>query len=95
MFAPVDRKGQLLSAINAELVGLVEPIRAAGGLYENLDAMTGELIDPGYKVETGSSVNTPQTLANNEVRARLYVRVSPTGGLVSLTIVKVGLLAGM
>jgi hypothetical protein len=95
VFAPVDRKGQLLSAINAELVGLVEPMRAAGGLYENIDPVSNELIDPGYKVETGSSVNTPQTLANNEVRARLFVRVSPTGGLVTLTIVKVGLLAGM
>lgn len=95
VFAPVDRKNQLLSAINAELVGLVEPMRAAGGLYENIDPVSNEQIDPGYKVETGSSVNTPQTLANNEVRARLYVRVSPTGGLVTLTIVKVGLLAGM
>lgn len=95
VFAPVDRKGQLLSAINAELVGLVEPIRAVGGLYENIDPVSNELIDPGYRVETGSSVNTPQSLAANEVRARLFVRVSPTGGLVTLTIVKVGLLSGM
>lgn len=94
VFAPVDRKGQLLSSINAALVGLVEPIRAAGGLYENYDA-NNELIDPGYRVETGNSVNTTATLVNNEVRALLFVRVSPAGGLVSLNIVKVGLLSGL
>jgi len=94
VFAPVDRKGQLLSSINAALVGLVEPIRAAGGLFENYDA-DNELVDPGYRVETGSTVNTTTTLANNEVRALLLVRVSPAGGLVSLNIVKVGLLSGL
>lgn len=93
VFQPIDSKGQLLSAINAELVGMVDPIRQAGGLYENYD-IDGELIDPGYKVDTGSNVNTAQSLSNNEVRARLLVRVAPTGGLVSLTIVKVGILSG-
>lgn len=93
VFESIDGKGQLLSAINAELVGMVDPIRQAGGLFENYD-IDGELIDPGYKVETGTNVNTAQSLANNEVRARLLVRVSPTGGLVSLTIVKVGILSG-
>lgn len=94
VFAPVDRKGQLLSSINAALVGLVDPIRQAGGLYENYDE-DNELIDPGYRVETGSTVNTAATLINNEVRALLLVRVSPAGGLVSLNIVKVGLLSGL
>lgn len=94
VFAAIDSKNQLLSAINAELVGIVEPIRAQGGLYEQTDA-NGQAIDPGYLVETGNSVNSAQSLANNEVRARLSVRLSPTGALVQLDIVKVGLLSGL
>lgn len=94
VFAPIDSKNQLLSAINAELVGIVEPIRANGGLYESIDGK-GNPIDPGYLVETGNTVNTTQSLANNEVRARLSVRLAPTGAMVSLDIVKVGLLSGL
>ena len=94
VFAPIDAKNQLLSAINAELVGIVEPIRSAGGLYEQIDS-NGQQIDPGYLVETGNTVNSTASLANNEVRARLSVRLSPTGALVSLDIVKVSLLSGL
>lgn len=93
VFAPIDAKGQLLSAMNASLVGIVEPMRQAGGLYPMMNG--SEELDPGYRVETGSTVNTPQTLATNTVKARLSVRVAPTGALVSLTIVKVGPLAGL
>lgn len=95
VFATIDTKGHLLSQINASLVGLVAPIASAGGLYARIDPMTGQEIDPGYKVETGSEVNTPTTLAGNEIRARLLVRIAPAGGLISLTIVKHGLHSGL
>lgn len=104
VFEPIDNRGQLLSAIEAELVGMVDPIREAGGLYENFAPVTatddvdedaeGELIDPGYIVITDSSVNPPSSLAQNKITARLLVRISPTGGLIELTIVKVGILSG-
>lgn len=94
VFATIDSKNQLLSAINAELVGIVEPVRKAGGLYEKTDD-TGQEIDAGYLVETGSSVNSVQSLNQNIVRARLSVRLAPTGAMVSLDIVKVGLLSGL
>lgn len=94
VFATIDSKNQLLSAINAELVGIVEPVRKAGGLYEKTDD-TGQEIDAGYLVETGSSVNSIQSLNQNIVRARLSVRLAPTGAMVSLDIVKVGLLSGL
>ncbi|WNM67065.1 tail sheath protein [Gordonia Phage Schomber] len=94
VFATIDAKNQLLTSINAELVGIVEPIRQAGGLYENND-INGQQIDPGYLVETGNSVNSQQSLAKNEVHARLSVRLSPTGALISLDIVKVSLLSGL
>ena len=94
VFAPVDARGQTLAAINAELVGILEPIRQAGGLYERTTD-DGQQIDNGYLVETGSSVNTAESLANNIIRARVSIRVSPIGALISLTIVKVGLLSGL
>lgn len=94
VFQPIDAKNHLLSSMNAELTGIVEPIRQAGGLYEQVDA-NGEAVDPGYLVETGSTVNSTASLAKNEVRARLSVRLSPTGAMVMLDIVKVGLLSGL
>lgn len=94
VFQPIDRKGHLLSSVNSAIVGLVDPISRAGGLY-SLENADGQQIDPGYKVDTGSSVNTDTTLANNEVRALLSVRISPAGGLISLTIVKAGTTSGL
>ena len=94
VFQTVDGRGQLLSAINGTIVGIVEPYRQAGGLFEKFDA-DGNLVDPGYLVETGTTVNTLDNLANNEVKARLSVRISPSAALISVTIVKVGLLAGL
>lgn len=94
VFSPIDGRGQLLSSINAELVGVLEPIRAVGGLYEYVSE-NGDPIDSGYRVDTGSNINTVQTLANNEVRARIAVRVSPVGALIGLSIVKVGVTAAL
>lgn len=95
VFAPIDAKGQVLSAVNAALVGIVEPMRAAGGLFENIDPTTGQSLDPGYRVDTGASVNSVASLADNKIKARMSVRVSPTGALVQLTIVKVGVTSGL
>ena len=95
VFQAIDSKGQLLSAVNAELIGMVEPIAQAGGLFGKNDAQTGSPIDPGYKVTTDSSVNTPASLATNTINALLSVRVSPTAALVTLVITKVGILAAV
>lgn len=94
VFRTIDRKGQLQSEVNAALVGLVDPIQMAGGLYP-LFNVDGQQLDPGYKVETGSTVNTPDSLASNVLNARLSLRISPTSAMINLTIVKVGLQAGM
>lgn len=89
VFAPIDAKGQTLSSIEAELVGICEPLRQRGALYER--EVNGKS-DGGYQIETGSSVNTEETLGRGELRARLSLRVAPIGSMVSLNIVKVGLL---
>lgn len=94
VFDPIDGRGQLLSAIDAELVGMVAPYAAKGGLFARVNNV-GDEIDPGYRVETGTHLNPPASLAQNKITARLSVRVSPTGDLIQLTITKVGLLSGL
>ena len=93
VFAPIDGRGQLLGRVSSTLVGLVDPMRAAGGLFERI--VDGEQVDPGYSVDVGPSVNTDDVLANNEIHAVLAVRVSPVGQLIDLTIVKSGLTASV
>lgn len=89
VFAPIDSSGQTLSAINATLVGILEPMKAAGALYARI--VGDEEIDPGYHVETGDSINSTASLANNLIRAQVSIRVSPLGAMIDLVITKVGL----
>lgn len=93
VFRTIDGKGQLLAGVAAELIGIVDPMRAAGGLYEQI--IDGEQIDPGYSVDVGETVNTAAVLASNKVAAVLALRVSPVGSLIDLTIVKAGLTASV
>lgn len=88
VFRPIDGRGHLFSDINAAIVGLVEPIRAANGLFERV--VGGQTVDRGYAVDTGPEVNTPASIANNVARAALSVRVAPTGALIEFVITKVG-----
>lgn len=92
-FQPIDTRGHLQANIKTALIGLVDPIAQQGGLYPLI--VNGQQADPGYLVETGDSVNSSTNLAANEVRARLSVRISPTGALISLTIIKVPTTSGM
>lgn len=94
VFMPIDSKGQLLARINAALVGVVDPIASAGGLY-GLDDSSGKQVDPGYKVDTGSNVNTPSTLATNTVNALVSVRPSPSAADIVLLITKSGFSSGL
>ena len=94
VYEPIDAKGQLLSVVAAELVGMVDPIAKANGLYARIDS-DGNEIDPGYLVNAGQELNPPSSLAQNRINASLNVRVSPTGALINLTITKVGLLGAI
>jgi hypothetical protein len=93
VFQTIDAKGQLYASVAGEIVGVVEPMRAAGGLYELI--VDGTQVDPGYSVDVGASVNTAAVLNANKVAAVLAVRVSPVGELIDLTIVKAGLTASV
>lgn len=95
VFRTIDGRGQLLSQLQGILIGVLEPIRAAGGLYERTDEATGEILDPGYSVDVSPNINTVESLQRNEVRALVAARLSPNAALITLTIVKVGLTAAV
>ena len=94
VFRTIDSSGHLLSKINSVLCGVIEPMRQAGGLFALFDG-NGKQIDPGYLVETGSNINTLASLNTNTVKAKLSLRVAPTAALVSVTVIKVGLISGL
>jgi len=94
VFQTIDRKGQLLAAVNGALVGICLPLAQKNAFYPLLNG-AGEEVDPGFQVDTGSNVNTPTTIAQNQLNAKLSVRVSPSGELITLNIVKADLLDGL
>lgn len=87
LFAPIDGSGALLSDVNGALVGVISPIATAGGLYALADA-TGNVIDPGYSVDTSSNVNSAASLASNKVVAVVGVRPAPSAAKILLQIVR-------
>jgi len=87
----IDGTGKLLASVAAELVGILDPMRAAGGLYARV--VDGQQVDPGYSVDVGDTVNTEAILNANSVAAVVALRVSPVAALIDLTIVKAGLTA--
>lgn len=91
VFQTIDGRGQLLSRVASTLVGLVDPMAAAGGLYARV--VNGVQLDPGYSVDVSEAVNPPSLLQQNKIAALIAVRVSPVGSLIELTIVKAGLAA--
>jgi hypothetical protein len=87
VFSTVDSAGRVLSQVQAELVGLLEPMAVAGGLYRATNDQNQQ-VDPGYLVDVGPGVNTPQTLAANMIRAALSLRIAPVATMIELTITK-------
>ena len=90
VFETIDARGQLF----AEMVGSAEaflgPLAEAGALYARRDN-DGEIVDPGYRVTIDESNNTAENLAQNVVNVTVGVRLSPTGRLIDLRILRVPL----
>lgn len=91
VFLNIDNRGQTLARAREDIVSLMEPIRSAGGVYENYDTDGTTLLDPGYSVNIGPSVNPPDQIARNIISVALAIRPSPTASLIELLISQVGL----
>jgi hypothetical protein len=90
LWANVDAGGAYFQTVRAALIGYLDPIRAAGGLYALVDA-DGNAKDPGYQVLMDSSLNTVATLARNEVYAEVGLRWSPVAEFIYLKVTTVGI----
>lgn len=94
VFDTIDGRGQKFAEMKGVLIGILEPLRAAGGLFEGTN-VSGEVVDPGYSVNVGPNINTAASLAANEVHAQVAVRPAPNASLITLQIVKAGLTAAV
>ena len=87
IFNVIDSRRVVFSDISATLVNLLEPLRAAGGLYEGKDA-AGNVTDRGYVVEVSDALNPQAQLAAGTIAAKVGVRVSSVGETINLLITK-------
>jgi hypothetical protein len=89
VFDTIDANGQLFSRMANTIRGVLAPYIAAGALYPGPAASNGQPSDPGYLLDTGSSVNTSGTLAANEAAIAVYLRPAPAAELIPVTVTKV------
>jgi hypothetical protein len=82
IFRQIDGHGHLIGEFAGALIGNVcMPLYQEGSLFGNSPS-------EAFKVDVGPSVNTAATIANNELRAIISVRMSPFGEEVNIEIVK-------
>lgn len=94
VFATIDSQGHLLATVRGTLIGIVQPMADANGLFARR-ATDGTLLDPGYSVVTDDSVNPVASLALNQIFAKVGIRPSPTAATVFLTVTKAGVTAAL
>ena len=82
VFSQLDGRGHTLSEFGGDLSAMLL------GYYTD-DSLFGATPQEAYDVNVGSSVNTPDTIANGELHAVLSVRMSPDAEWVVIEIVKV------
>lgn len=82
VFSQIDGRNRMIGDFGGELAAMLVPFYEAGALY-------GDTADQAFRVNVGSQVNTPATIANGELHAVLEVRMSPFAELVVIEIVKV------
>lgn len=81
IFKNIDGKGFELGAFGGELTAMLADFYESNALY-------GQFPQDAFFVDTGSQVNTPETIMAGELRANILVRVSPFAEYVNIEIVK-------
>lgn len=93
LFGTIDSSGHLLASVRGVLIGIAQPMADAGGLFSRI--IDGEVLDPGYVVNTDDVLNPTASLALNRIFASVGLRVSPTAALIFLTVSKAGVTAAL
>lgn len=94
VFSTIDGRRSVFGRVEARLIGLLEPLRYEGGLYEAFD-VDGNQIDPGYSVLVTDALNPVTQLATGTVKAKVGVRVSSVADRIEVEIVKSNLTASV
>jgi hypothetical protein len=92
IFSTINGRRTIYLDISSALKGVMEPIRAAGGLYEGFDA-NGKQVDFGYTIKVDDSINPVSQLESGLVKAQLGVRVSSVGDKIEVNLIKSNLTA--
>lgn len=81
VFRQIDGQGRVISEFGGALTGVLLPYWQRGSLYG---------LTPGeaFRIDVSSNVNTPETIANGELNAKVYLRTSPFAEEVKLDINK-------
>jgi len=96
VFHNIDSRGHLLNDLKQEMVGFLEPIRLADGLFEKPDPNSpGSFLDPGYSVDVGEAVNPVSSLQQQKASVQVSVRPTPGASLIELSIIEVALTAAV
>lgn len=95
VFGTIDDGGRLLSRMAGTLIGIVDPMAKAGGLFAIRDERTGEITSPPYVVDTGPSINPLAVLADDRVNGQVSVRVAPTAAHVDIQVTKAAVMAAL
>lgn len=81
VFAVLDGRGHEIARANGAIAAICLT-------QYNADALYGATPEDAFFVDTGPSVNTPATIANRELNAKLELKTSPAAERVELTISK-------
>lgn len=87
VFSTIDGRRTVFGRVEARLIGLLDPLRSAGGLYAAFD-VDGNQIDPGYSVEVSDALNPVAQLATGLVKGKVGVRVSAVGDRIEVQVLK-------
>lgn len=82
LFAIIDGQGHTISAYGGALTAMLQR-------YWNSEQLYGATSADAFNVDVGPTVNTPASIAGNELRATVAVRPSPFAELVTINIVNV------
>jgi phage tail sheath protein FI len=88
LFSKIDGTGATIGAFNGALAAMLARYYQNGDLY-------GDSATDAFFVDTGDSVNTPETMAANELHAVLNVRMSPFAEFVEIEIYKHAIIEGV
>lgn len=75
VFAQIDPQGKTISAFNGDLTNMLQTFNALGSVY-------------AFEVDTGSTVNTPATIAARQLNAAINLQMSPSAPWVNIAITK-------